>query len=123
MANSEMTQQVSAEALFFTEAKVDALIAKAKAITQHEPVKVEALIAEAMAIFANFRLNRDGRELNERLLALGIALTATFGGTAVETETEEEKRHLALGFIAGAISDGRSLEKNLLALFRHPHQF
>ena len=109
MANSETTQQVSAEA-FFSEAEAEALITKAKAITQKVSADAEALIAEAKAIFANFRLNRDERELNERLLALGIALYPAH-------ESEAEKMFSALGFIIGAFSDEREFEKNLSTLF------
>ena len=110
MANSETTQQVSAKAeALFSEAEAEALFAEAKAITQHVSAKAEALIAEAKAIIANFRLNRDGRELNERLLALGIALNPAHEG-------ETEKRFLALGFINGVISDECEFEKNLSAL-------
>ena len=110
MAYSETTQQVSAEA-FFSEAEAEALSTKAKAIIQKVSADGEALIAEAKAIFANFRLNRDKRELNERLLALGIALYPAH-------ESEAEKRFLAIGFIVGVISDKREFEKNLLALCR-----
>ena len=93
MANSETTQQVSAKAeALFSEAEAEALFAEAKAITQHVSAKAEALIAEAKAIIANFRLNRDGRELNERLLALGIALTPMYA----HAESEIEKKLLAL---------------------------
>ena len=110
MAYSETTQQVSAEA-FFSEAEAEALSTKAKAIIQKVSADGEALIAEAKAIFANFRLNRDKRELNERLLALGIALYPAH-------ESEAEKRFLALGFIIGVVSDKHEFEKNLLALCR-----
>ena len=113
MANSETTQQVSAKAeALFSEAEAEALFAEAKAITQHVSAKAEALIAEAKAIIANFRLNRDGRELNERLLALGIALNPAHEGDT------EKKRFLALGFITGVISDESNFEENLLALCR-----
>ena len=79
-----------------------------------QQVTAEALIAEAKAIIANFRLNRDEGELNERLLALGIALSAGLG----LAQSETEKRALALGFITGAISDESKFEENLLDLCR-----
>ena len=115
MADSDTTQQVPAEALF-SEAEAEALIAEAKTIAQHASAKAESLIAEAKAIIANFRLNRDGRELNERLLSLGIALNPA-------NKSETEKRFLALGFITVAISDECDFEKNLSALVSAIHTY
>ena len=120
MAYSETIQQVSAKAkaeALFSEAEAEALIAEIEALKQQGYAEVEAIIAEAKAITANFRLNRDERELNERLLALGIALIPGHGCAEIETE----KRFLALGFITGVISDGREFAKNLLALVRAIH--
>ena len=116
MAYSETTQQVSAKAeALFTEAEVEAIIAGAKAITQHFSAKseaeAEALITEAKAIITNFRKNRDGRELKERLLALGNAINPAHGSRA-------EKMFSALGFITGVVSDECELEKNISALLR-----